>query len=252
MISYVQETINQWGDSVDPKRRKMLYTIERGTLPNKTIQRIVKCFGLPVALQEVGMHFGECFNLPDLISDSTFRGIDPPNKTGVEVFQKEFELTEAIYKSFKLILSNKPPSQDIKRRLKQTKVEIKASLQNIKCSLDVHEKYSRALILSALGKGISDLEKNLDRLIEDVTASKIIQYRADNLGNQLRDGAILSLSYSYYYCFEEEPKLSTSSTFFKYLNKLFEQYDFETQPSDDALLASMKKARKTLLKNLNK
>jgi len=222
MTPYVQNIIDDWERQANAAGRRRLLCTEENKLPDKTVKRIVDCFGFPEGLREYCFQFGEAFNLPEVISKDDFLGVQPPDVEGEIIFHKEFDLTQTLMKTFDILLEKKPIKQEIERHHKKIKKALSKNLSEIEAVLKISDRHKKAILLSGFGGGILWLDHNLQAIIKslDMSFESIESYSAYGSATQVRDGAILSLAYSYYYCFGEMPKTTTNSAFFMYVDKL--------------------------------
>ena len=243
MTEYAARIVSLWKSRSIPGQRNASLARPDGTLPNETFERIVLYFDFPFPLQERVMLLGRELNTPALLSQGLIKNINPPNddKDGNDVFQAEFELIDIIYHCFSVVPSDPPYSQDIKRELTQRKRKVRSALLALGSALDISDRYSKALIMSALGYGIASIESRLNSLLDDVKSANLTTYRVRKPDIQKRAGAILALAYSYYYCFGELPKTTLSSVFFQYVERFFE-LNSSIEVSSDSLIDGIKVA----------
>lgn len=255
MTPYVRQILDDWEMPTDLQgRRAHILKSPKGELPYHTVKRIISCFDFPEGMHDYCMHFGEFLNCPDTLSDNPLECITPPNEDGAAVFRTEFELTKVLYICFDLSIDKKPQSREAQRAYKAIRKGLKKPLDDIRLALNRLERHKKALILSSMGAKMLWLDKNLSSLLSEIdgSPSKLQEYEGYGSKNQLRDGAVLSLAYSYFYCFGQMPTTSDGSTFAQYTKRMVTHYkeDKLVEFAEDTLNGIVDKAVAKLKKAL--
>jgi hypothetical protein len=252
MTKYVTDIVDQWESSLIqryPGRRQMLYSIPDGTVPKDTLDRIVKCFGFPSILETEAYRLIDYLNAEDPDIDKNLKVKYDPNDLKEKLFRIEFVLTQLLYNYMNIYIEKKPSSQDIKRHLKTLKKSLLISLKEIQSNIIIKDRYTRAVLLSSLGKDFVFLDKNISSLIDDVKKAEIKNYRGNSISTHNRQGAVLSLAHSYYLCFGVLPPITDGSKFYQYLDVFFDHYDPDKVPND--LMYLIRTGVETLREKLN-